>query len=84
MREIRLPTDCDLSIGSVQWAARLMAQIDDFRRCEHTPMRLEISSEDRAYAGEHIADIEVVVDPALSRFSWRLVGPHISVFSSGG
>ena len=74
MRErVGLPTNCDLSLVSFQWAIQILGE---------RPERLCVSPIDKDIAGT-FGDIEIVVDSSLSCCSWVLEGQSREVYSDG-
>ncbi len=70
---VRLPTDADLALSSVQWAMDML---------EEEPIRLRVSCEEDN-AGWWRGACPVEVDPALTPFSWVLEGDTREVYSDG-
>jgi hypothetical protein len=69
---VNIPINGDLSVSMVRWAAEVLGE---------TPELLRVSPEED-HARE-IADIDIVIDPALSKWAWVLQGPTREVYSDG-
>lgn len=71
---LRLPTDSDLSMCSVQWAAELLGE---------TPLRLWVTHEDDERARKVFGDLDIQIDETLECCAWVLEGETKEMYSAG-